>query len=232
MPTAKLAQITLISHYLCPYVQRAIIALTEQRIEFKRIDIDLAAKPDWFKKLSPLGKVPALLIDEQTVLFESNAIVEYINDISGASLLAADPLPRARERAWIEFASATLNNIGQLYNAKTEADYLRVYSELESKWCALEKNLSGSTFFSGEHFSLVDAAFAPLFRYFDALEKFAEFRFLSLCTKTASWRKNLAQRPSVKTAVAANYIDLLTAFVIKRNSYLGSLANNYQLQLR
>ncbi|MCJ8340000.1 MAG: glutathione S-transferase family protein [Pseudomonadales bacterium] len=232
MPTAKLSQITLISHYLCPYVQRAIIALTEQRIEFKRIDIDLANKPAWFKKLSPLGKVPALLIDEKTVLFESNVIVEYINDISGSSLLATDPLARARERAWIEFASATLNNIGQLYNAKTEVEYLHAYSLLESKWCALEKNLSGSTFFNGEHFSLVDAAFAPVFRYFDAFENFSEFKFLSLCTQTASWRKNLALRPSVKTAVAADYIGLLTAFVIKRNSYLGSLANNYQLKLR
>jgi len=232
MPTTKLAQITLISHYLCPYVQRAIIALTEQQIEFKRIDIDLANKPDWFTKLSPLGKVPALLIDEQTVLFESNAIVEYINDISGSFLLATDPLPRARERAWIEFASATLNNIGQLYNAKTEAQYLDAHSMLESKWCTLEKNLSGSTFFNGEHFSLVDAAFAPVFRYFDAFEKFAEFKFLSLCTHAASWRKTLALRPSVKTAVAEDYIPLLTAFVIKRNSYLGSLANNYQHKLR
>jgi len=227
MPTTNIAQITLISHYLCPYVQRAIIALTEQRIEFKRIDIDLANKPDWFKRLSPLGKVPALLIDEQTVLFESNAIVEYINDISGSSLLATDPLTRAKERAWIEFASATLNNIGQLYNAKTEAQYLNALSMLESKWCTLEKNLSGSTFFNGEHFSLVDAAFAPVFRYFDAFEKFAEFKFLSLCTHAASWRKTLALRPSVKTAVAEDYIPLLTAFVIQRNSYLGSLANNY-----
>ena len=232
MPTAKLSQITLISHYLCPYVQRAIIALTEQQIEFKRIDIDLANKPEWFKKLSPLGKVPALLIDEKTVLFESNAIVEYINDISGSSLLATDPLARARERAWIEFASATLNNIGQLYNAKTEVEYLHAHSLLESKWCALEKNLSGSTFFNGEHFSLVDAAFAPVFRYFDAFENFAEFNFLSLCTQSASWRKTLALRPSVQTAVAADYIGLLTAFVIKRKSYLGSLANNYQLKLR
>ena len=37
----------LISHKLCPYVQRAVIALTEKGVAFERIDIDLANKPDW-----------------------------------------------------------------------------------------------------------------------------------------------------------------------------------------
>ena len=50
------AALKLISHKLCPYVQRAVIALTEKGVPFERIDIDLANKPDWFLKISPLGK--------------------------------------------------------------------------------------------------------------------------------------------------------------------------------
>ena len=50
----------LISHKLCPYVQRAVIALSEKGIPFGRIDIDLASKPDWFLSISPLGKTPVL----------------------------------------------------------------------------------------------------------------------------------------------------------------------------
>ena len=42
------APLKLISHKLCPYVQRAVIALTEKGVAFERIDIDLANKPDWF----------------------------------------------------------------------------------------------------------------------------------------------------------------------------------------
>ena len=56
-------KLTLISHKLCPYVQRAVIALTEKGVPFERIDIDLANKPDWFLKISPLGKVPVLLVE-------------------------------------------------------------------------------------------------------------------------------------------------------------------------
>ena len=55
------AKLTLISHKLCPYVQRAVIALNEKGVGFERVDIDLANKPDWFLKLSPLGKVPVKL---------------------------------------------------------------------------------------------------------------------------------------------------------------------------
>ena len=40
------APLKLISHKLCPYVQRAVIALTEKGIPFERIDIDLANKPE------------------------------------------------------------------------------------------------------------------------------------------------------------------------------------------
>ena len=54
------APLKLISHKLCPYVQRAVIALTEKGVPFERIDIDLANKPDWFLKISPLGKMPVL----------------------------------------------------------------------------------------------------------------------------------------------------------------------------
>jgi glutathione S-transferase len=65
-PTARIVAMTvslnLISHKLCPYVQRAVVALNEKGVPFERIDIDLANKPDWFLKLSPLGKVPVLAV--------------------------------------------------------------------------------------------------------------------------------------------------------------------------
>ena len=59
-------------------MQRAVIALTEKGVAFERIDIDLANKPDWFLKISPLGKVPVLVIaagKSEVALFESNVIL-------------------------------------------------------------------------------------------------------------------------------------------------------------
>ncbi|MEP0935594.1 glutathione S-transferase N-terminal domain-containing protein [Leptolyngbya sp. NM2-A1] len=57
LPTLKV-----ISHTLCPYVQRSIITLLEKQIPHEREYIDLSNKPDWFLKISPLGRVPILLV--------------------------------------------------------------------------------------------------------------------------------------------------------------------------
>ena len=92
------APLKLISHKLCPYVQRAVIALAEKGVPFERIDIDLANKPEWFLKISPLGKVPVLVVATErgeVALFESNVICEYIEETqAGRGLHPADPLAR------------------------------------------------------------------------------------------------------------------------------------------
>src|SRR5436309_4110890 len=113
----------LISHKLCPYVQRAVIALTEEGVAFERIDIDLSNKPDWFLKISPLGKVPVLSVGSdagEVALFESNVICEYIEDTqSGIKLHPQDPLERAQHRAWMEFGSTILS---ELWGLETTGD--------------------------------------------------------------------------------------------------------------
>ncbi len=63
------APLKLISHKLCPYVQRAVISLTEKGTAFERIDVDLANKPDWFLAISPLGRTPVLQVGD-TAIFE------------------------------------------------------------------------------------------------------------------------------------------------------------------
>jgi len=102
--------LTLISHPLCPFVQRAAIVLLEKGVPFQRVNIDLSVKPDWFLALSPTGKVPVLKVRqagaEDAVLFESVVICEYLNETQGgASMYPDDALARARHRAWIEFAN-------------------------------------------------------------------------------------------------------------------------------
>src|SRR5262252_630081 len=77
-------KLTLVSHDLCPYVQRAVIALAEKGVRFERVYIDLAAKPDWFRAISPLGKVPLLRVGAD-VIFQS-----------AASRHAARPCPPSR----------------------------------------------------------------------------------------------------------------------------------------
>ena len=63
----------LISHALCPDVQRAVIALSEKAAAYDRVDIDLKNKPQWFLDISPLGKTPVLKVGREAI-FESAVI--------------------------------------------------------------------------------------------------------------------------------------------------------------
>ena len=220
-------QLTLVSHVLCPYVQRSVIALEELGIIYKRIDIDLNNPPEWFNKISPLGKVPLLLVDDGVVLFESAVIAEFINEIASGELLSSKSVDKARQRAWIEFASATLDNIGQLYHAKAGIPFEKAKVMLDNKWQILENSIMSAPYFSGDSFSLVDAAFAPVFRYLDLFEKLLDEPFLKADSKVERWRKALAVRDSVGKAVSPEYPVLLAEFVAERHSYLGGLAQDY-----
>ncbi len=219
MPT-----LTLISHHLCPYVQRAAIALSEKGVPFERITIDLADKPDWFKALSPLGKVPLLRVSEpgkqDGMIFESAVILEYLEDTQAPALHPADPLERARHRSWIEFGSAILNAIGRLYNAKDEAVFAKEAAEIGALFDRVEAELADGPYFAGAAFSLVDAVFGPIFRYLDLFEAAADLRLIDGRARVAAWRAALAARPSVQTAVAPDYPARLLTFLRNRDSVI------------
>ena len=76
----------------------------------------------------------------------------------------------------------------------------------------LESELGGGPFFAGESFSLVDAVFAPVFRYFDGFDRLGDFGILAGKPKLAAWRKALAARPSVRSAVVEDFPERLLRF--------------------
>jgi glutathione S-transferase len=215
-------RLKLISHKLCPYVQRAVIALTEKDVSFERIDIDLADKPDWFVKLSPLGKTPVLLVGD-TAVFESVVILEYLEETQEKPLHPADALRRAEHRAWIEFGSAVLNDIAGLYAAPDEAVFKAKAAQLEARFARLEARTVAASWFDGAGFSLVDAVFGPVFRYFDVFDTIGDFGILAGKPKLARWREALAAQPSVRSAVSTDYPALLRDFLDRRGSYLSRL---------
>lgn len=218
----------LISHKLCPYVQRAVIALEEKGVAYERVDIDLANKPDWFLKVSPLGKTPVLIVDD-TAIFESAVIVEYLEDSQPHPLHPVDPLRRAEHRSWIEFGSEVLNDIGRFYSAPDQVAFEDAIRRLRTKFERLEDRLAQTlsdgkaTYFDGADFSVVDAVFGPVFRYFDVFDDIGEFGIFIGLNTVQAWRASLENRSSVRQAVSDDYPALLRAFVDRRGSHLSGL---------
>ncbi len=214
---------TLVSHALCPYVQRAAIVLAEKGLRFERRDIDLANKPQWFLDCSPLGKTPVLLVDGRAV-FESAAICDFLDESHGPALHPTDVLERAQHRAWIAFASETLQTIAGFYSAPDEASLLVKARELRTKFSQLETALATANhsagFFAGSRFSLVDAAVAPVFRYFDVFDQIADFGVFSNIPRVTAWRAALHARKSVVEAVSQHYPEWLRNFLARRSGAL------------
>ncbi|MGE3652194.1 MAG: glutathione S-transferase family protein [Reyranellaceae bacterium] len=213
------ASFVLVSHALCPYVQRAAIVLHEKGVAFERRDVDLANKPDWFLRISPLGKTPVLLVN-QTPIFESAVICEYLDETLAPPLHPADPIERALHRGWIEMASAALNAIAALYGATDSQRFDAARAVLRERLERIDAALGPGPWFAGAHFSIVDAAFAPVFRYFDVFASLGEPDPARGLPRLAAWRTALAQRPSVGSAVALGYPRRLEAFLRGRRSEL------------
>jgi len=216
------SNLTLISHHLCPYVQRVAIALSEKEVPFEKVYIDLANKPDWFNMISPLGKTPVFKVAD-TAIFESAVILEYLEETQPNRLYPDDPLLRARHRSWIEFGSSVLSDIGGLYSAADKNAFDVVSKKLTEKFMRLESQLTMEPFFSGSGFSLVDVAFGSVFRYFDVFDRIGDFGILSNKPKIAAWRKALADRNSIQNAVTDDYETRLWGFLKIRKSHLASL---------
>lgn len=222
----KQDDLILVSHELCPYVQRAAIALTEKSVPFTRRNIDLANKPAWFLEVSPLGKTPVLLVGRHAI-FESSVILEYLEETQPHPLHPASPLERAEHRAWMEFGSAILNDIAGFYNAPSAETFERKRENLSAKLSRLDDRLSAAPFFTGSTFSLVDAVFGPVFRYFDVFDTVDALELMEAQMQGRSrlqqWREALAARPSVKAAVSRDYNEKLRAFLLRRNEHLARL---------
>jgi glutathione S-transferase len=167
-------RLRLTSHKLCRYVQRAVIALTEQRC----LRADRYRSRQQTQLVSgDFGKTPVLQVGD-TAIFESAVILEYLEETQPKPLHPADPLRRAEHRAWIEFGSAVLNDIARFYAAPDEATFKARTSQLEQRFARLEARVAASPWFDGESFSLVDAVFGPVFRYFDVFDEIADFGIL------------------------------------------------------
>jgi glutathione S-transferase len=208
----------LISHKTCPFVQRAVITLKHKSIDFDITYIDLADPPDWFLELSPLGKVPVLKVDDE-VLFESAVINEYLDEITGGELQPGEPLARAKNRAWIEFASNMLGNLYMMKMSKNQERYNKYRDSLVSQFQRVEQRLGDGPWFNGEQFSLADTAFAPLFRQNSVADNKLSVLDPETMPRIAAWAQRLLALPEVRDSVVDEFEDLYLSAMQKNESY-------------
>ena len=210
----------LVSFKLCPYVHRVAIVLQYKAIEHELVYIDLANPPVWFLELSPLKKVPILLLGDQ-VIFESAVINEYLDEAYPNKLHPVDLLLRAQNRSWIEFAGVCMLDAYYLSIKETENEYLEIRDQLLSKFDQLEKAIAGSPYFNGTDFSLVDATYAALFRRLVLINYLRPDIFnIARHPKINAWKDTLLKVQAVQQSCVPDLDDLYYEQLWMRKGYL------------
>lgn len=200
-----------------PFSWKVRIALAEKRVEYRPIVPANRETDPAFQKLTPIGKVPVLTLEDGTAIFESTVINEFLEErYPSPPLLPNDPADRARARMLEDLADSYLypalrtifaagyrRESGKVYRLRTPdaakaAEGLRAAAPLLDY---LNGELDGQDFLVGD-FSLADIGLVPpLLRTGGILD-------LPLAGKwphIAAWRARMLERASVKSTAPPPY---------------------------
>jgi glutathione S-transferase len=201
-------------------------------VEFEVTYVNLRDKPDWFLEISPHGKVPVLKVDGE-ILFESNAIAEYLDEMVEPPLHPVDPIKRARNRAWTDYVSTFAGALNRIGYAKTKETVAEALAEAPTALSRLETALANERgndgpYFNGDQLCLVDAAYAPFLQRFAIAEKVLQTGLLKGFPLVQAWSNALMENEVVTGAVPTNFPEEFEANHHRRESYVASLMEQGQ----
>lgn len=214
--------VRLVSYRLCPFVQQVAIALELKEVKYHVDYVDLTAPPDWFRAVSPSGKVPLLRIGSET-LFESTAISEYIDATYPPRLHPRDALALANERAWMALGDQALWDVFELSVVEDAQSFDETLARLHRRLARIETRTAAAPFFRGPGFGLVDATWAPLLQRLEFLHTLHPGVLVrAQHPRTLAWKDALLEHPAVKRSSVPYLEDIYRKQLIKRGGYVAA----------
>jgi len=156
----------LIGSLTSPYVRKVRIVLAEKKIDYE-FELDSPWSADSkIAEVNPLGKVPVLILDDSTVLFDSRVIVEYIDSVApNNKLMPESNRERAEVKRWGAVADGICDAAGLVFierkrpEAKQSADWIeRQLEKITRGLDYMAAQLGDGNWCMGTHFSLSDVS--------------------------------------------------------------------------
>lgn len=214
--------IRIVSFKICPFVQRVTALLEAKGIPYDIEYIQLSSKPEWFLDISPTGQVPVLITESGTPLFESDAIVEYLDEIylPFDSELTAEQ--RAIDRAWSYQATKHyLVQCGAMRSADAETLAERA-KNLGRAFARIEQALREGPFFRGEAIGNVDIAWLPLLHRAEIIRQYSGYDYLDKFTKVKAWQSMLMKTGIPDKSVSSDFEQAFSEFYLSSKTFLGA----------
>jgi glutathione S-transferase len=197
----------LIASYTSPYARKVRIALAEKKIEYDFVEESPWAAQTTVPTYNPLGKVPVLVLDDGTTLFDSRVIVEYLDTVSPVSRLIPEPnRQRIVVKRWEALADGICDAaVAVVLERKRSSrqqnkDWLdRQLRKIDLGLKELGNELGEKVWCNGEAYSLADIATGCALAYLDLRHAAIDWR--TAYPNLVKLAEKLAKRPSFAETV-------------------------------
>ena len=165
----------LIAALASPYSRKVRVVLAEKKIEYEFIIENPGGPATRVHEYNPLGKIPVLVLDDNTTLFDSRVIVEYLDHASPVGrLIPDDTRARTQTRRWEALADGCTDAANAVVVEKRRAAdkqsaewIARQQGKIDRALKAMSEELGNRNWCSGDHYSLADIAVGCALGYLD-----------------------------------------------------------------
>lgn len=191
-----------------PFVRKVRIVLAEKKLECELIMEDVWSPDTTIQQSNPLGKVPCLIMEDNSCIFDSHVIVEYLDTLTPVSkLIPSHGRERAAVKCWEALADGVLD-AGILVRLELtkrppelqSKDWMaRQMSKVHAGLKAMSAGLDDSAFCNGAHYSLADVSVGCALGWLSF--RFPELHWRAEYPNLAKLFEKLSERPTFKETV-------------------------------
>jgi len=189
-----------------PYARKVRIVLQERNIPYDEI-IDVPWNPEAVaSQHNPLGKIPILLLDDDSIIYESSVIAEYLETLEREpKLIPADPALRVAVKQIEALADGVCDAIvlsvleQQRSPDKQSVDWLlRQRAKIEAGVADFDRRLGNRTWLVADEYSLADIAVACALAYLDL--RLPQYNWRDTYPRLVKFSERLEKRPSFQAS--------------------------------
>jgi glutathione S-transferase len=188
-----------------PYVRKVRVVMAEKKLDYAFVIDDVWSSETKITDISPLGKVPCLVMEGGEVLYDSRVIVEYLDTLSPVGkLIPSVGRERAEIKTWEALADGLLDAsilarleaswAGRTAEQRSQAWIARQLGKIHASLRSMSQGLGEKPFCSGIHLSLADIAVGCALGYLDF--RFAEINWRTDYPNLHKLHDKLMLRPS------------------------------------
>lgn len=192
-----------------PYVRKVRLVMLEKNIAHDYL-VDPPREPgSQVARVNPLGRIPALILDDETCVFDSPVIAEYADTLNDTPILIPrnDALARMRVKRWEALADGIMDSAVVVRTERLRAAEHQQTGNIDRHNDAISRalafaadQLGSNDWCEGASITLADLALVSALIYLDLRQPERDWRVAH--PNLAAWFERVSGRPSVRTALA------------------------------